>query len=411
LETETSRLEAADYLDAAPPLRAALAAARAEVAHIDSLVRVRRLDEATDRVEADFVAAAGVVRDRLSQLAAGIDRRAQADFDRAQSIGTAALQTTLVSLIATVAITLLISAWTTTALIHPLRRLRGALSRVTEGHFDVPEDLPYGRHDEIGELAQSFGIMSRRLAELDRLRAEFLGVASHELKTPINVIRGYTELIEEELAGELTQHQREIMQRIEEQTRVLTRQVSRLMDISRLETGSYVVEPESVLLADLIMGVERTFEVVALEKGVHFSTEIDPDAPQRLVVDVDLIRDEVLANLVSNALKFTPAGGRVSVLAWGDQRGVVIEVSDTGPGIPSEHRSHVFEKYYQVQRSRSMGSGLGLAIAKELVEVHGGSIRLVDSDQGTTFRVWLPVAGERITQEARLATATRSGVA
>jgi signal transduction histidine kinase len=253
--------------------------------------------------------------------------------------------------------------------------------------------------------------MSRRLAELDRLRAEFLGVASHELKTPINVIRGYTELIEEELAGELTTHQREIMQRIEEQTRVLTRQVSRLMDISRLETGSYIVEPESILLTDLILGVERTFEVVALEKGVRFNTEIDPGAPERLVVDVDLIRDEVLANLVSNALKFTPAGGTVSVRAWGDRSGVVIEVADTGPGIPPDHRSHVFDKYYQVERSRSMGSGLGLAIAKELVEVHGGTIELVDSEQGATFRVSLPVAGERIQQEARMSATARAGVA
>jgi signal transduction histidine kinase len=411
LLTETRRIEDAGYLDAAPPLRAALADVRGEVARIDSLVNARRLEEAGDRLTVDFASASAVVRDRLAELAAGIDVRAQADFDRARSIGASALQTTLVALIATIAIALLLSAWTTTALIQPLHRLRRALSRVTEGHFDLPRDLPYGRTDEIGELAESFGIMSKRLAELDRLRAEFLGVASHELKTPINVIRGYTELIEEELAGELTTHQREIMQRIEEQTRVLTRQVSRLMDISRLETGSYMVEPESILLADLILGVERTFEVVALEKGVHFSTEIDPDAPERLVVDVDLIRDEVLANLVSNALKFTPSGGRVSVHAWGEERGVVIEVADTGPGIPPEHRSHIFDKYYQVERSRSMGSGLGLAIAKELVEVHGGSIGLVDSEQGATFRVMLPVTGEKIREEARLAATARSGVA
>jgi signal transduction histidine kinase len=281
---------------------------------------------------------------------------------------------------------------------------------VTEGHFDEPEDLPYSRPDEIGELSKSFGIMSRRLAELDRLRAEFLGVASHELKTPINVIRGYTELIEEELAGELTPHQREIMQRIEEQTRVLTRQVSRLMDISRLETGSFMVEPESVLLSDLILGVQRTFEVVAIEKGIRFTTKLEPDAPERVVVDVDLIRDEVINNLVSNALKFTPTGGQVTVRAYGDDDTVIIDVSDTGPGIPPEHRSHVFEKYYQVERSRSMGSGLGLAIAKELVEVHGGTIRLVESKQGATFRVTLPVGGERITEEARLATAGRPSV-
>jgi signal transduction histidine kinase len=187
------------------------------------------------------------------------------------------------------------------------------------------------------------------------------------------------------------------MQRIGEQTRVLTRQVSRLMDISRLETGSYLIELERVALRDLIMGVERAFEIVALEKGVTLLAEVDPDAPQELVVDIDLIRDEVLSNLVSNALKFTPEGGHVWVRARGEEGGIVIEVTDTGPGIPPEHRPHIFEKYYQVERSRSLGSGLGLAIAKEMVEAHGGRIELVDREgPGTTFEVHLPVRMEAV---------------
>src|SRR5690606_10679299 len=119
----------------------------------------------------------------------------------------------------------------------------------------------------------------RRLAELDRLRAEFLGVASHELKTPINVIRGYAELIEEELAGEITPHQREIMQRIGAQTEVLARQVSRLMDISRLETGSYRVEARLVRLRELVSGLEKGFEVVAHDKGLRLAFEVEGDAP------------------------------------------------------------------------------------------------------------------------------------
>ena len=103
---------------------------------------------------------------------------------------------------------------------------------------------------------------------LDRLKTEFVGVASHELKTPINVIRGYTELIEEELAGDLTRNQRDILDRIADQTRSMARMVSRLMDISRLATGSYQMELEVVLVKDLLLGLVRGYELLADERGI-----------------------------------------------------------------------------------------------------------------------------------------------
>ena len=131
------------------------------------------------------------------------------------------------------------------------------------GHYAPPRDLPYGGGDEIGDLARSFRGMTQRLEDLDRLKTEFVGVASHELKTPINVIQGYTELIEEELEGDLTQNQRDILDRIAEQTRSMARMVSRLMDISKLETGSYQMELEVVLVKDLLLGLVRGYELLA----------------------------------------------------------------------------------------------------------------------------------------------------
>jgi two-component system sensor histidine kinase BaeS len=104
---------------------------------------------------------------------------------------------------------------------------------------------------------------------------------------------------------------------------------------------------------------------------------------------------EPLVPTASNALKFTPEGGEVRVRADGESERVLIEVADTGPGIAAEHRPHIFEKYYQVERSRSLGAGLGLAIAKEMVEAHGGTIELEDRDgPGATFRVYLPLQME-----------------
>jgi signal transduction histidine kinase len=400
LQSEAESIDKAGYQETTAALKEALASVGGEVLSLDSLMAKGEVEVATDQVLNEFVGAVDATRKSVGELAGRINDLAQEDFRQAGDIGQDALRTTLISVLVTIVLAMVLSAWTTQALTSPLRKLRSALASVAEGNFEVPTDLPYERRDEIGQLSVSFGIMSRRLAELDRLRAEFLGVASHELKTPINVIRGYTELIEEELAGEITPHQREIMQRIGEQTRVLTRQVSRLMDISRLETGSYLIELERVRLRDLILGVERAFEIVALERGITLMAEVAADAPDQLVLDVDLIRDEVLSNLVSNALKFTPEGGHVWVRARGEEGGVVIEVTDTGPGIAAEHRPHIFEKYYQVERSRSLGAGLGLAIAKEMVEAHGGRIVLVDRDgPGTTFEVHLPVQVEPVPAE------------
>lgn len=346
------------------------------------------------------------VRERTAEMADDVDERAQTDFGRARTISADARRNTVFAVLVAIVLAVLLSWWTTSALTSPLLRVRTAMARVADGSFEAPPGLPYDREDEIGDLAASFRTMAQRLAELDRIKAEFMGVASHELKTPINVIRGYTELIEEELVGDLTDHQREILDRIAEQTRVLTRQVSRLMDISRLETGSYAVEVEPVLLVDLILGVQRAYEILAIEKEVELVTEISDDAPQRLVIDVDLIRDEVLGNLVSNAIKFTPEGGKVRVEARAEREGVVIEVSDTGPGIPESHREHIFDKYYQVERSRSIGSGLGLAIAREMVEAHGGSIEFVEDDDrpGAIFQVYLPVERAIERSEVRVTT-------
>ncbi len=329
---------------------------------------------------------------RLRALADSIDRLAQDDFRRAEAISAAARRYTLGGVILFLMVSILLVAWTTRALTDPLRRLADATASVAGGHLEEPTDLPYARADEIGDLSKSFRAMTRRLAELDRLKAEFVGVASHELKTPLNVINGYAELIEEETEGELTEHQRQILRGIAEQTHVMSRLVSRLMDISRLEAGTYRMEFERVHLEDLMTGLLRSFDVLAHNEGIELRTSVDETAPEELVLDVDIIRDEVLGNLVANALRHTPRDGWVSVEVSGSQDLVIFQVSDSGPGIPEEHRPYIFEKYYQAERSRAVGAGLGLAIAREMVAAHGGSISLEPtvSGRGATFRVTLP---------------------
>lgn len=367
---------------------------------IEGLMRERRVGDATQeftRMEALFPAAS----ERLGWLARNIDSQAQQDFDRARAISSSARRSTLLGVGIFFVLALVVGMWTTGALTRPLRQLARATARVAEGQFHAPDDLPYERHDEIGALSRSFHGMTERLAELDRMKAEFVGVASHELKTPINVIQGYAELIEEGLAGELTPQQAEVLQGIAEQTDALTRLVSRLMDISRLETGTYRIEMEDVHIQDLVTGLARSFDILADQKRITLETDVKDSAPRSLVMDVDIIRDEVLGNLVSNALKHTPEGGTVRITVWGEKGGVVFEVADTGPGIPEEHRAHIFEKYFQVERSKAMGAGLGLAIAREMVEMHEGRIELVDEPgPGATFRVFLPGLPLRVRESA-----------
>ncbi|MEQ9400323.1 MAG: ATP-binding protein [Longimicrobiales bacterium] len=384
----------AGYADEADPLLADVDALAAAVQGVLGLVDDRRLALATDSVLA-LRPALDEVRRQVDQVAAAVDTRAASDFRRADDIARSGRDMTLLAMGAALAAAVAMAFWTTRGLAGPLRRLDGAMSDVAAGTFVAPADLPYDRRDEIGRLASSFRTMTGRLEELDRLRAEFLGVAGHEMKTPVNVIRGYTELIEEELATDLTEHQADVLRRIGEQTTVLTRLVSRLMDLSRLESGHVDLEREPTRIDDLLLGLERRYEILARRKDVDLTVARDPGGPEWVDVDMDRVRDEVLGNLVSNALEFTPAGGWVRVEARAGPRGVLVEVADSGPGIPPEHRDHIFERYYQVRRSRTVGSGLGLAIARHLAEAHGGRIHLADADPdppgtGAVFHLHLP---------------------
>jgi signal transduction histidine kinase len=241
--------------------------------------------------------------------------------------------------------------------------------------------------------------MTHRLAELDRMKAEFMSIATHELKTPINVISGYAELMAERVYGDLSDKQGEALVAIREQTRVLTQLVNQLLDISRLEAGGLRLHVRAVSVVDLFRRVERSFEGLAQRRNIAFSVEIDPSAPATIDADAERLSDQVLGNLISNALKFTPEGGRIAVRVWMDGDALQIEVEDTGTGIPPDKLPYIFDKFYQVgDQARSKGAGLGLAIAHEVVEAHGGTIRAESEvGGGTRFHIALPVA-QRSTQ-------------
>ena len=387
---QLDRLERAGYPGATAGLTVTLDSAAALAGAIDRLLRTGNVDEAT-AVFQNVSPLRAEMESGLVEVANAVDRESEADFARAEEMSATAATTTVAATLAAILLGLVVSVWTTRTLTVPLHRLSAQAARVADGRFEDPEGLPYDRDDEIGALSRSFRAMTQRLGELDRLKAEFIGVASHELKTPISVIRSYAELLEEELQESGEDRHEKVLGAIMEQTDVMTRLVSRMLDIGRLEAGAYEMEPEDLHVKDLLNGLRNAFDILARENGIRFRTEVDERAPVSVHADPDMLRNEVLGNLVSNALRYTPRGGEVRVRVWQESGEVVFEVSDTGPGVPEEKRPYIFDKYYEGDRTQTMGSGLGLAVAKEVVEAHGGRITLEPpAREGATFRVYLP---------------------
>lgn len=228
------------------------------------------------------------------------------------------------------------------------------------------------------------------LRRLETMRRDFVANVSHELKTPLTSIAGYAETLVGETPDAATT--RRFLEVILGNARRMQRLVDDLLDLSRIESGGWTPAPEAVDLADTAAEVFEGFADRARTAGVTLHVEVPLDAPA-LEADPQAVR-QILTNLVDNALRYTPPGGRVTVAAHHEGRDTVIEVRDTGSGIPAEHLPRLFERFYRVDPSRSRaegGTGLGLAIVKHLVEAHGGLCTAESVlGRGTSVRVRIP---------------------
>ncbi len=289
---------------------------------------------------------------------------------------------------------LAIGIWLMRSISRPVHELERGMHAIAGGDLTHQLGLAPNEETEFGRLAASYQTMASQLAELERLRAEFVGVASHELKTPINVIVGYLELLQEGIYGELTPKQKEILQTINKQANTLTRLVKRLLDISRFEASGGKLEVRQVDLRRFLNTLESSFSVLANQRDISFTVEHREGLPAKVYWDEDRI-NEVLGNLLSNAFKFTPRGGKVALSVAPLDGKVVITVADTGAGISADQLPHIFDKFFQADnqaQAATKGTGLGLAIAKEIVEAHGGQTTVESRvGEGTTFVVTLPI--------------------
>jgi signal transduction histidine kinase len=226
--------------------------------------------------------------------------------------------------------------------------------------------------------------------ELDRLKNAFIQNVSHELRTPLAIIRGYAELMVGGELGELSPEQQESVEVMARRTRMLSKMLDDLLTILAAET--HKLEKELVDLARMAQLAVTDFQAPAKQAGLTLAASIDPDVPKIYADAIHMRR--VLDNLLGNALKFTPEGGRISVSVSHIHDEVILIVSDSGIGISPEHLGKIFQRFYQADGSskrRYGGVGLGLALVKEIVESHDGTVNVTSEvGHGTTFRITLP---------------------
>jgi heavy metal sensor kinase len=274
--------------------------------------------------------------------------------------------------------------------LRPVDEITQSAERITSRNLS--ERLPAPKTgDEIERLSVGLNRMISRLDESFQHIHRFSADASHELRTPLTILRGELEAAVQQ--SQITPELRETLGSVLEETERLSRIVESLMAIARLDAGEAKVERAHFDLAELASGTTEQMRLLAEDKNIALSCE----AKREVSVEGDRSRlKQVVVNLVDNAIKYTPAGGRVGVKVYAANGCGALEVNDTGMGIPPEAAPHIFERFYRVDKARSRqmgGAGLGLSIVKAIVTAHGGQVRVESVEgRGSRFLVELPIA-------------------
>ncbi|WP_036326247.1 sensor histidine kinase [Microbispora sp. ATCC PTA-5024] len=271
-------------------------------------------------------------------------------------------------------------------LVRPLRALTHAARQMADG--DVSARVEVAGGDEIGRLADAFNAMARRREQLEELRKDMVSDVAHELRTPLSNIRGWLEATEDGLVAP----DRALMSSLLEEAALLQHVVDDLQDLAVADAGELTLHRRPMYVHELLDQVATAHRGGADGTGVHLSVEVEGEPS----VAADPVRlRQAVGNLVSNAVRHTPPGGRVALRAREEGADLVIEVADTGVGISPEDLPLVFERFWRVEKSRSRrtgGSGLGLPIVRKLVEAHGGSVSAASvPGEGSVFTIRLPV--------------------
>lgn len=304
-----------------------------------------------------------------------VDAMAQLYDDFRASFNEALMVAALAAVVAALALSFIFSR----SVVAPVLAMSRATQRIADGHYD--ERAQVSGEDELAQLALHFNQMAEKLSEVESMRRRLIGDVSHELRTPLTAIKGSVEGL---MDGVLPATD-ETFQQIHAEADRLNRLVDDLQELSRVESRAYQLDIRPLDVSSLMQTVTKRLAPQAESKRIFLDFDLTPDLP-RLLADEDRAL-QILTNLVSNAIQYTPKDGRVTISAKRVNGEIQISVRDTGIGIPPEHLPHIFDRFYRVDKSRSRqsggGSGIGLTIARALVEAHGG-------------RIWVESAGEKM---------------
>ena len=300
--------------------------------------------------------------------------------------GTAWMRPVLIAIGIGLIISVGLSWVMTRTITRPLRNLGEAVDAVARG--DLDHQVPVSGPSEMRTVAHAFNLMSEEVRATQESQRDFMANVTHDLKTPLTSIQGYSQAIVDGTAKNPSQ----AAEIIHDEAGRLTRMVTDLTDLAHMRARQTRIRQEPVDLAQIVQTVSQKLSVVADKRGIALTTHIEP-APDVMGDGDQLV--QVLNNLLGNAIKYTPGGGTVRVSLWStDNSGVSIQVADNGIGIPEQDLPRIFERFYQVDKARgpSRGTGLGLAIVNEIVQAHEGHISVNSKPgSGTIFTVWLPV--------------------
>lgn len=271
----------------------------------------------------------------------------------------------LAGLMAAVVASYLVSGWIT----RPLAHMADAAGKIAAGDFG--QRVSHKGRDEIGRFAISFNNMAGQLEQTEKVRQELLGTISHEIRTPLATIEGYMQGLVDGVIPE----EPETYELVRREAARLSRLVTDIERLSRLEAGAELIEPRELDAAEAVEAVTAPLRPQFANAGLTLDVDCADPCPN-VWADPDKF-SQILGNLLSNSLRYTPRGGEVKVVVKSEDSMVVFAVEDTGTGIPPADLPHIFERFYRVDKSRSSaggGSGIGLAVAKALAEQMGGSI-------------------------------------
>ena len=300
------------------------------------------------------------------------------------------------SLALALALALLLS-W---SVVSPLRRTQARLSEIAGGDFS--EHVEVTNRDEIGALAADVNRMNDELRRLygeletaSRHKSDFLATMSHELRTPLNAIIGFSEVLQEQMFGDLNERQIAYVNDVLEAGRHLLSLINDVLDLAKIEAGKMELELSQVAVPDVLRAAVSIHSERANRSGVELALHTQPE---QITITADERRvRQIVFNLLSNAVKFTPADGRVDLRARLDDGQVEIAVTDTGPGIAAEDLEAIFEEFEQTGDGKQAeeGTGLGLPLSRKLVELHGGRLWAESAPgKGSTFYFTLPARQE-----------------